>query len=65
MIELLAMPIKNAILERFDSKWVNWVMKFVRGGGSICINTNDENNSYLNPAKGLRQGILYPLCFLI
>jgi hypothetical protein len=33
MIELLAMPIKNAILERFDSKWVNWVMKFVRGGG--------------------------------
>jgi hypothetical protein len=47
----------------FGKKWVNWIMRLVKGG-SICISLNDENSTYFNLGKGLRQGDpLSPLLF--
>ena len=38
----------------FGEKWISWIRKFVRGGGSICIRMNDENSSFFKPRKVLR-----------
>jgi hypothetical protein len=34
-----------------DSKWVNWIMRMVKGG-SICVSLNDENSLFLAMVKG-------------
>jgi hypothetical protein len=39
----------------FGSKWINWILKLVKGG-SICISLNNENTPYFSIGKGLRQG---------
>jgi hypothetical protein len=48
----------------FGIKWVRWILCLVKGG-SISINVNDEINPYFKHGKGLRQGTLSPICYLI
>jgi predicted transcriptional regulator len=47
----------------FGEKWRDWIMRMVKEG-SISIRINDENSSYFNPDKGLRQEVsLSPMLF--
>jgi hypothetical protein len=44
--------LQEMLLSRgFDGKWVNWIMRMVKGG-SICVSLNDENNPFLALVKG-------------
>jgi hypothetical protein len=49
----------------FGPGWTSWIMKMVKGG-SISIRMNNDNSTYFQPGKGLRQeDLLSPLIFNI
>ena len=47
----------------FPHKWINWVMRTIKGG-QVCVNVNGERSPYFRTFRGLRQeDPLSPLLF--
>ena len=54
--------LEEVLLTRnFSPTWIGWVMKAVQGG-RVAIDLNGERGGFFRSFKGLRQGILCPLC---
>jgi hypothetical protein len=51
-------------MKGFSDKWCHWIDQFV-SKGSVGVKVNDDIGRYFQIKKGLRQGILCHLCFLI
>jgi len=60
----LAFLEKVLIGRGFPHKWINWVMRTIKGG-QVCVNVNGERSPYFMTFRGLRQGILFHLFFFI
>jgi hypothetical protein len=46
----------------FSDKWIGWIQSVVIGG-YVSVLANGEDNNTFKLGKGLRQRVLYPLCF--